>query len=37
VPPTPTTTLQAGDHVYVIAEPEDRAFIQLMFGRPEEE
>jgi hypothetical protein len=29
--------LQAGDHVHVIAPPEDRAFIQLMFGRPEEE
>ncbi len=37
VPPKPGTALQAGDHVHVIAPPEDRAFIQLMFGRPEEE
>jgi potassium/hydrogen antiporter len=37
VPPRPGTTLQAGDHVHLIAEPEDRGFIQLMFGRPEEE
>ena len=37
VPPVPGTALQAGDHVHVIAKPEDRAFIQLMFGRPEEE
>jgi cell volume regulation protein A len=37
VPPRPGTALQAGDHVHVIAPPEDRAFIQLMFGRPEEE
>jgi len=37
VPPVTGTALQAGDHVHVIAKPEDRAFIQLMFGRPEEE
>jgi len=37
LPPKPATILQAGDHVHVIAPPEDRAFIQLMFGRPEEE
>jgi potassium/hydrogen antiporter len=37
VPPRPGTTLQPGDHVHVIAQPEDRGFIQLMFGRPEEE
>jgi cell volume regulation protein A len=37
VPPIPGTTLQAGDHVHVIAKPEDRPIIQLMFGRPEEE
>jgi potassium/hydrogen antiporter len=37
LPPKPTTTLEAGDHVHVIARPEDRGFIQLMFGRPEEE
>ena len=37
VPPTPGTTLKPGDHVHVIARPEDRPLIQLMFGRPEEE
>jgi cell volume regulation protein A len=37
VPPVPGTALQAGDHVHVISAPDDRAFIQLMFGRPEEE
>jgi potassium/hydrogen antiporter len=37
VPPKPGTELQPGDHVHVIAKAEDRAFIQLMFGRPEEE
>jgi len=37
VPPLPGTALQAGDHVHVIARPADRPFIQLMFGRPEEE
>ncbi len=37
VPPKPGTLLQAGDHVHIITPPEDRAFIQLMFGRPEEE
>jgi len=37
VPPKPSTKLEAGDHVHVIASPEDRGFIQLMFGRPEEE
>jgi cell volume regulation protein A len=37
VPAHPATTLLSGDHVYVIARPEDRGFIQLLFGRPEEE
>jgi potassium/hydrogen antiporter len=37
IPPRPGLTLQPGDHVHVIAQPEDRGFIQLMFGRPEEE
>lgn len=37
VPPVAGTALQAGDHVHVISSREDRAFIQLMFGRPEEE
>jgi cell volume regulation protein A len=37
VAPKGTTRLEPGDHVYVIAQDEDRPFIQLMFGRPEEE
>jgi potassium/hydrogen antiporter len=37
VPPRSSTILEPGDHVHVIARPEDRGFIQLMFGRPEEE
>jgi potassium/hydrogen antiporter len=37
VPPKPHTTLESGDHVHVIASREDKGFIQLMFGRPEEE
>jgi len=37
VAPKPGTELQPGDHVHVIATAEDRAFIQLMFGRAEEE
>jgi cell volume regulation protein A len=37
VPAKGSTVLQPGDHVYVVAQPEDRGLIQLMFGRPEEE
>ena len=37
VPPKGSTTLEVGDHVYLIAQQEDRPFIQLMFGRPEAE
>jgi potassium/hydrogen antiporter len=37
LPPTSDTLLEPGDHVHLIAQPEDRALIQLMFGRPEEE
>jgi potassium/hydrogen antiporter len=37
LPPSPTTVLQAGDHVHLIAQPQDRGLIQLLFGRPEEE
>lgn len=37
IPPRGTTTLMPGDHVYVFARPEDRDFMLLMFGRPEEE
>lgn len=36
IPPKPATTLETGDHLYVFSRPEDLAFIQLMFGRPEE-
>ncbi|HJU89284.1 MAG TPA: potassium/proton antiporter [Gemmatimonadaceae bacterium] len=35
VAPKGNTTLQPGDHVYIFCRPEDRALIQLMFGRPE--
>lgn len=31
------TRLQAGDHAYVFFRPEDRSYIELLFGRPEEE
>jgi cell volume regulation protein A len=37
VPPKGSTVLRPGDHAYVIARPEDRPVIQLMFGRSEEE
>jgi cell volume regulation protein A len=36
VAPLSDTVLQPGDHVYVLSRNEDRGFIQLMFGRPEE-
>lgn len=36
IAPRGTTVLVPGDHVYVLMRPEDRAVIQLMFGRPEE-
>ncbi|HEX5437604.1 MAG TPA: potassium/proton antiporter [Gemmatimonadaceae bacterium] len=35
IAPRGSTTLEAGDHVYLFARPEDRAMIHLMFGRPE--
>jgi cell volume regulation protein A len=35
VPPKGSTTLEPGDHVYVVARAEDRPLMQLMFGRPE--
>jgi len=31
------TVLQAGDHVYVFCRPEDRPFLQLIFGRPQDD
>lgn len=36
IPPRGTTTLEHGDYVYVVARPQDRELIFLMFGRPEE-
>lgn len=30
------TTLEPGDHAYVFFKPEDRGFIELLFGQPEE-
>jgi cell volume regulation protein A len=35
IAPKGNTVLQAGDHLYVFSRPEDKPFIQLMFGRPE--
>src|SRR5690348_4824813 len=35
IAPKGSTVLEPGDHVYVLVNPEDRAMIQLMFGRPE--
>ena len=37
IAPRETTELRAGDHVYVVSPPADRALIQLLFGVPEEE
>jgi cell volume regulation protein A len=37
LPPAAEAQLEPGDHVHLIAQPEDRGLIQLMFGRPEEE
>ena len=36
IPPRGQTMLEPGDHVFVFSRPEDRPFIQLLFGRPEE-
>jgi len=37
LPSRPGATLAAGDHLYVFCRPEDRAFVQLLFGRPDED
>jgi cell volume regulation protein A len=37
VPPKGSTTLRAGDHVYLVTQAEDKPLMQLMFGRPEQE
>jgi NhaP-type Na+/H+ and K+/H+ antiporter len=36
IAPSGATRVEAGDYVYVIAPPEDRSHIELLFGRPEE-
>jgi cell volume regulation protein A len=36
IPPRGGTMLEHGDYVYVVARPQDRELILLMFGRPEE-
>ncbi|MGC4120600.1 MAG: potassium/proton antiporter [Myxococcales bacterium] len=36
VAPRGKTVFAAGDHVYLFCAPEDRALVQLIFGRPEE-
>lgn len=35
IAPKGNTVMEPGDHIYVFARPEDKPFIQLMFGRPE--
>jgi cell volume regulation protein A len=36
IAPKGNTVLHAGDHVYVTTTPDERAFVELMFGRPEQ-
>jgi cell volume regulation protein A len=35
--PKGSTVLTAGDHLYVFTRPEDLPYVQLLFGRPEED
>ncbi|HEX6091592.1 MAG TPA: potassium/proton antiporter [Gemmatimonadales bacterium] len=37
IPPKGSTVLSPGDHVYIVSRPEDRDFVQLLFGRAEDE
>lgn len=37
IAPRGDTVLKSGDHVYVFSRAEDRTFIQLLFGRPEQD
>lgn len=37
IAPRGDTVLSPGDHVYVFSRPEDRPFVLLMFGTPEED
>ena len=36
IAPRGNTVIEAGDHVYIFFQPEDRPFIELLFGREEE-
>jgi cell volume regulation protein A len=36
IPPRGVSTLEHGDYVYVVARPQDRELILLMFGKPED-
>jgi potassium/hydrogen antiporter len=36
IAPRGSTVLRPGDHVYVFCRPEDKPFIQFLFGRPQE-
>ena len=37
LPPRPELTVEPGDQVYVVSQPEDRGVIQLLFGRPDQD
>ena len=37
IPPRGPTVLEPGDHVHVFCLPPDRGFVELLFGRAEEE
>lgn len=37
IPPRGSTVIMPGDHVYIVCRPEDRGFVQLLFGHPEED
>jgi len=37
IAPKGSTVLTPGDHVYVLTSPDDRALVELLFGRPEED
>ena len=37
ISPRGDVVIAPGDHVYVLCQPEDRPFVQLLFGFEEEE
>lgn len=37
IAPKGATRLQAGDHLFVFGQKEDRAFLELLFGQREED